>query len=163
MYISLFLFGLAAFFNGAQKVIRQHWSQSIFAHFEEEELQEWFKSHWSRKFKDGDPEKGKLKHFGVIPFFPYLNDGWHFFQFMMIASLVGSLMFFESSHFKVYEILVAFPVVWNTFHKLAYEGVFIRSKHRKFFTSLGAFIWGIALVGVILYFVYTNIEMFRIG
>lgn len=87
--ISVIFMFLAGLLNGIMDNISHHLEVSIFRNWK------YASSDWTRKYIDGDPNKGRKKFFWIFAIPVFVFDLWHLAKFLMIIMFGLSAVFYQ--------------------------------------------------------------------
>mgnify|MGYP001563846426 CR=1 FL=1 len=146
IYLSLFLFLLAALCNGIMDAIKDKFSITYFSNMRNIKLRRWLMSFWLDKYEHRKLESDKFvikTWFWKIkkPFF--LWDGWHFFKTLFIILLIINIFiapYILSSISKVVLLFFIYWALWGIGFNLMYEVFLIQKKFRRNYFKI---FWGI--------------------
>jgi hypothetical protein len=115
---------LAAIFKAIFDTLQFHYYESIFSKLS----QGWWNPEisWKNKWKDGDNTKGE-KFFGSSSFLVMFTDAWHFFQHMMLACFMLSIVCYNNI-FNVYIDFLIYYIIFTIIFELFFTYIFIRKK-----------------------------------
>lgn len=122
--LSLILLFIAGISKAVMDTLNFHYDLSIFENFKK---QNWWNPaiSWMNKYKDGDISKGE-KFPGSTTVFVWLTDAWHFFQHIMIFSLILSIvLYLPFTPFLLLDFVILYITFTGTF-ELFYSKIFLR-------------------------------------
>jgi hypothetical protein len=117
---SVLLIILAGLFKAAADKMSHHHELSIFKNFGD-----WFNPSvsWRFKWKGGNKKNGE-RFWLSSTWLVFLTDGWHFFNFLMIWSVVLAIVFNNLDYAWYYELAI-FKVAFGVGFTLGYDYLFV--------------------------------------
>jgi hypothetical protein len=116
--LSLVFVVFAGILNAIMDNVSHHLEHSIFKNWK------YAHSDWTRKYIDGDPDKGRKKIFWIFAAPVFLFDLWHLAKFLMIIFFACSIVFFQPIFFWCLDIIIlaeTFSISFLFFYKFVFR------------------------------------------
>lgn len=130
--IVIILVIVIAICNAIMNTISHHYSTSIFTtYYQKFPARFWDPYYsWRNKYIDRDPNKGRVKWFGLINVHPAFTDAWHLFKSIMIICMISAIVLgptlpsiniFEKEWMNIGSWILILGTLWNITFSLFYN------------------------------------------